>query len=306
MYSLCCISNDLKKRGISFKKMTWSHFQKNLSKNGEADTLQELGNRWLNNVQTTSDTIRYCTQNSWGYRVSSSIFSLLTHPDFSYTIQDAPQYPEILDLFSGIRTTNQSPRQNYGRLTRLSTHPDQFNVLASLNQDAVKKTIIELNHHGWLMDMLGCERNYSNPINIHVNCSAGTHSEIAARFIKNLEKCDKSVTSRLVIENEDKGMWNVDALLLFFYSEYGIPITFDNLHDKCNPSELEDCIEKCAETWGQFKPLFHYSESHPDYIKTNPRKHADLPSQRPPGCSIEVDWEVELKSKDEAIRKLQC
>lgn len=306
MYNLCCISNDLKARGIKFKKMTWTQFQKNVSKDGIKDAMHELGSRWLNNVQTTADTIAHCGQNSWGYRVSSSIFSLLTHPDFKHRIEDVPQYPEILDVFSSIRNTNQCPIQGHGQVVRLSTHPDQFNVLASPNQDAVKKTIHELNHHGWLMDMLGCDRDYSNPINIHVNCSAGTHSEIADRFISNLEKCDKSVKTRLVLENEDKGMWNVDALLRFFYSEYGIPITFDNLHDKCNPSEQKDCIEQCAETWGDFKPLFHYSESHPNYIKTNPRKHADLPIQKPPGCSIEVDWEVELKSKDEAIRGLQC
>ena len=110
--------------------------------------------------------------------------------------------------------------------------------------------------------------------------------------MSNLNQCDQSVTSRLVLENEDKGCWNVDNLLKYF----NLPITYDNLHDKCNPSAKNTYLE-CAETW-PCKPLFHYSESHPD--KTNPRSHADMPVDKP--CSDQYDWDIELKSKDAAIR----
>jgi UV DNA damage endonuclease len=178
---------------------------------------------------------------------------------------------------------------------RLSTHPDQFNVLASENQASVDKTIAELNHHGWIMDKLGCDRSYYNPMNIHVNCTKGDLADIAARFMSNLNKCEQSVTSRLVVENEDKGCWTVDNLLKHFR----LPITFDNLHDKCNPSETDSdaCMYQCAATWN-VRPLFHYSESHPE--KTNPRAHADMPVDKP--CSEQYDWDIELKSKDAAIR----
>jgi len=132
-------------------------------------------------------------------------------------------------------------------------------------------------------------------MNIHVNCTKGDLADIAARFMSNLNKCDQSVTSRLVVENEDKGCWTVANLL----EHFDIPITYDNLHDKCNPDEyLDDAAYKCARTWGNFKPLFHYSESHPD--KTNPRSHADMPTDFP--ASDSYDWDIELKSKDAAIR----
>ena len=39
-------------------------------------------------------------------------------------------------------------------------------------------------------------------------------------------------------------------------------------------------------------------ESHPE--KTNPRAHADMPVDKP--CSNQYDWDIELKSKDAAIR----
>ena len=299
-YNLCCISNELKEQGHSFKTMTWKRFNQLLVSDGEASALAELGSRWLNNVEVTRLCIKHCFDNGWGYRVSSSLFPVLTHPEFMYTVQDVPQYEDIWDEFAEIEMNNEI----WG--VRLSTHPDQFNVLASENQSAVEKTITELNHHGWVMDMLGCPCDYNSPINIHVNNTKGSLDDIACRFMSNLNKCDYSVISRLVVENEDKGCWTVANLVQYF----NVPITYDNLHDKCNPSQFHPTasnihptasnMASCASTWGSIKPLFHYSESCPD--ATNPRKHADMPTDCP--ATDRYDWDIELKSKDKAIREL--
>ena len=297
MYNLCCISNELKDQGIKFQTMTWKRFNQLSDEHGVKHALEELGARWLNNVEVTHKCIEHCHNNGWGYRVSSSLFPILTHPDFKYGVADVPQFEAIVDEFKTIVFNNEVWQ------VRLSTHPDQFNVLASENQSAATKTIRELNHHGWVMDMLGCQRSYYNPINIHVNCTKGDLADIAARFMSNLNKCDQSVTSRLVEENEDKGCWTVANLL----DHFDIPITYDNLHDKCNPSQFLPFngdyfypMVDCAKTWGNVKPLFHYSESHPE--KTNPRSHADMPTDLP--ASDLYDWDVELKAKDKAIREL--
>ena len=297
MYNLCCISNELKDQGIKFQTMTWKRFNQLSDEHGVKHALEELGARWLNNVEVTHKCIEYCHNNGWGYRVSSSLFPILTHPDFKYGVADVPQFEAIVDEFKTIVFNNEVWQ------VRLSTHPDQFVVLASENQDAVDKSIRELNHHGWVMDMLGCQRSYYNPINIHVNCTKGDLADIAARFMSNLNKCDQSVTSRLVVENEDKGCWTVVNLL----EHFNIPVTYDNLHDKCNPSQFLPFngnyfypMGECAKTWGIIRPLFHYSESHPD--KPNPRSHADMPTDYP--ASDSYDWDIELKSKDAAIREL--
>jgi UV DNA damage repair endonuclease len=176
MYNLCCISNELKEQGIKFQTMTWKRFNQLVDSEGQQFALN------------------HCHDNGWGYRVSSSLFPCLTHPAFQFTVEDVPQYEQIMEEF----------------------------------------TIAELNHHGWVMDMLGCERSYYNPINIHINCTKGELSDIAARFMSNLNKCEQSVTSRLVVENEDKGCWTVANLL----EHFNIPVTYDNLHDKCNPSQF--------------------------------------------------------------------
>ena len=291
MYNLCCISNELKEQGYKFQTMTWKRFNQLRDEHGADYALDQLGQRWLNNVEVTRLCIEHCHDNGWGYRVSSSLFPCLTHPDFNYNVTDVPQYDQIMEEFRDIVYYNETWN------VRLSTHPDQFNVLASENQSAVDKTIRELNDHGWVMDMLGCERSYYNPINIHVNCTKGELSDIADRFMSNLARCNESVTSRLVVENEDKGCWTVANLVQYF----NIPITYDNLHDKCNPSQFHPTASNtavCAATWGSVKPLFHYSESCPD--ATNPRKHADMPTGSP--FSEEYDWDIELKSKDAAIR----
>ena len=297
MYNLCCISNELKENDYKFQTMTWNRFNKLRDEHGVSYALCELGKRWLNNVQVNSETIEHCARNGWGYRVSSSLFPVLTHPDFDYTLEDVPQYQDIMNEFEYVR-------DNGAWGVRLSTHPSQFVVLASENQDAVDKSIVDLNHHGWVMDKLGCERSYQNPINIHVNCTKGDLADIAARFMSNLNKCDQSVQSRLVLENEDCGCWTVENLLTYFFDNYGIPITHDNHHDNLNPSTAAphaSNMAACAATWGSIKPLFHYSEGHPD--KPNPRSHADMPTDCPP--DFYADFDIELKNKCYAIRRCE-
>ena len=301
MYNLCCISNELKEEGHSFQTMTWKRFNQLIDSVGVKQALYELGNRWLNNVVVTKQCIEHCAKNSWGYRVSSDIFPILTHPDFKNNLFDVPQYGSIMSVFEQIKEFNLDMTTMIQKV-RLSCHPDQFNVLASKNESAVKKTIEELNYHGWLMDMLGCKRNYENPINIHVNASTGDEINIVMQFMTNYDKLDKSVTSRLVLENEDKGIWTVKNLFKYFASLYRIPITFDNLHHKCNSDDLseQEAVELCAMSWGTYIPLFHYSESDPD--NKNQRAHAEYPTSYPQ--HDQYDWDIELKGKDKAIRAI--
>ncbi len=292
MYSLCCISEILKADGIKFQTMTWKRFNQLKDQHGVQHALNLLGDRWLNNLMVTRSYIEHCHKNGWGYRVSSALFPILTHPEFEYSIEDVAQHEEIMINFSEIAEYNKVWD------VRLSCHPDQFNVLASLNQKAVDKSIKELNHQAWVMDMLGCSKSYENPMCLHVNCTKGDPQDIADRFMETLSKCDEGVRSRLVVEVEDKGIWNGDRLWNHFFQPYGIPIVFDNLHDKCNPSEKRNAYD-IAQTW-PCKPLFHYSESMPD--QKNPRKHADMPTGLP--CNVKADWEIELKKKDYAIKEL--
>ena len=272
--------------------MTWHRF----SQLDRDEAVATVSARTLNNIRVTYKILQQCAEQGWGYRVSSNLFPLLTYNVAELSLQDYPDYIDIMAALADCASIIRDKR------IRVSCHPDQFNVLASTGQPQVDKTIVELNHHGWLMDMLGAPRDYRAPINIHINNTKGDPADIAARFMANLAKCDESVQSRLVVENEDKGIWTPSLLAKHF----DIPITYDNLHHKCLPDGItaEAAFKLCYRTWhrtGYFKPLFHYSESHPD--KINPRSHADMPVSKPDdyGMSFPVDYDIELKSKDDAI-----
>ena len=295
-YNLCCISKSLASQGHKFQTMTWARF----SKLPREEAVATVSARTLNNIRVTYKILQQCAAKRWGYRVSSKLFPLLTYDVAQLTLED---YPDYVDIMAALADCASIIEYNH---IRVSCHPDHFTVLASEGKHNLAKTIKELNHHGWLMDMLGARRDYRAPINIHVNCTKGEPSEIADRFMMNLYKCDESVRSRLVVENEDKGIWTPSLLVKHF----DIPITYDNLHHKCLPDGLTDdqAFRLCYDTWhrkGYFKPLFHYSESHPE--KSNPRSHADMPTELPKdgGYSFPVDYEIELKDKDDAIMALE-
>ena len=290
-YSLCCISNVLKENGISFGSVTKTRFMQLPRK----DAVQLASKKALQNITTTFKTIQYCAYLGWNYRVSCNLFPLLSLPQAQLVYEEYPDYIQIEDLFSEITTFVK--RTNI----RLSNHPDQFVVIASEKPHVVQNSIRELEINAWVMDKLGTQTNYQNPINVHINTS-GDCDAISKRFFENFEKCNESVKSRLVLENEDKGTWNVQNIVSFFGKR--LPITYDNLHDACNPSDItsETAFQICYNTWGDVKPLFHYSESSPQ--GTNKRAHASSPTGKPLSYNMNVDWEIELKDKDYAVRKL--
>ena len=124
-------------------------------------------------------------------------------------------------------------------------------------------------------------------------------SEIAARFMSNLAKCDESVRSRLVVENEDKGIWTPKLLS----EHFDLPITYDNLHHKCSTVFHTHRHSVFATSHGCAVATSSLCSITQSRIPTRPiPDHADMPSERPyETFSMPVDYDIELKSKDAAI-----
>lgn len=311
MYNLCCISIALKKQGHNHRAMRFTQFEKQ----ERCEALEILGDRALENLETTLQTMKYAYNYGWGYRISSTLFPLFNLDKANVSLQDLPNATLIDDKFQEIRhfIKNQSPKD-----FRISFHPDHFNVLCSANPEVVRRTINELDHHAWLMDEMAGEesRSYWYPLNIHMSRSAGDPQDIAEQFIKNYHKLPQRVQSRLVLENEDKGLWTPDLLFELIHLETGIPITYDNLHHKCNPGawDTKEAFRVCTSTWKahDVNPLFHYSEGG---ANGNPRAHTDFATSSPGEfrhefdsfytCDMHIDWDVELKQKDYAITHMQ-
>lgn len=293
---LCCISLSLQERDppIKFQTMTYKRFS-SLPRN---EALEILGSRILNNLEVTNETIKFCAENDWVYRVSSDIFPLITYDEANVSLEDLPLHDLIQDEFDNIEQTIKNTK------VRVSAHPSEFNSLASLSDKVVEKTITELNFYSSFFDRIGLPASTVAPMNLHVHNNNGTREEIAHRFYNNFKKLDENCQARLTIECDDKlNCWSVKQLTDIFHPITNIPICFDYLHHKCHPDNLseQEAINRCYNTWNT-RPLFHYSESREG---NNPRAHAEYAIGVINTYGLEFDLDFELKAKCLAIKKYQ-
>ena len=294
---LTCISEILRDgKKISAKTMTRKSF--NSVSRGEA--LQTLSARILHNTEVVYATIRSLLDNGiMHYRISSDIFPCITDATLGLCIDDLPDIVAI--------RTNLLNAGNFARKhgVSLSCHPDQFNVLASYNEEVIDRSIKELNHQSDVLDMMGCAQDLYSPMCLHLNKSPDLKRESVdayrERFLHSLSRCNDGVRARLVLENEDKGYWTTENLYHWFGEHRAL--VYDNLHDLCNPSlESSKAVALFKSTWRNHTPVFHWSEG----LANKPRSHADRASHVPSVVSANLDciWEVELKGKDYAILEI--
>lgn len=290
--SLCCISNTLAARGVKFQTMTYQRFA-SLNR-GEAISI--LSARILNNFRVNHQTIKFCVNSGYaGYRMSSSLMPLLDHPDVNLSLDELPDFDEIVDELDATGKTIKSTG------IRISAHPSEYISLTSEDERVIQNSVRDLSMHGELFDLLDLPRSPWAPLNIHIR-KDGAPEAISERFWANYGRLPASVRSRLVLENNDnaKGVWSIKNLHTFLYLRYEFPITFDNLHHKMLPGGLDEreAFELAYSTW-PCVPIFHYSEG-----VGGTRNHADYPVGVPNGFDRDVFWDCELKQKDYAINKI--
>ena len=287
--ALCCISNLLAEEGHKFRTMTFKSF----SSKPKEESLEKLSEIIRNNFSVTEKIIKHCAANNIkGYRFSSDLTPVLNHPDLLLKLEDLPNFKfiqyELDKIKKAIKETN----------IRVSAHPSEYISLTSENENVLLNSIRDLESHAELFDRLEISRSYYNPLNIHIR-KDGDPFELQKTFMKNFERLSYSVKSRLVLENNDTGTtWDVKSLKQFFWKNYNIPVTFDNLHHKMlnKGVSYSDAFFDAYETWNDIIPIFHYSEG-----KDNGRAHKDMADELPKNFGKEVLFDVELKSKDIAI-----
>ncbi len=121
--SLCCISNVLAERGIKFQTMTLTRFLAL----PRADAVRILSERILNNFIVTNAIIQYCANcGIAGYRLSSTLVPVISHPIVNLRLQDLPNWSDIRAALDAISRTI--------KLTgvRVSAHPSEYITLTSL------------------------------------------------------------------------------------------------------------------------------------------------------------------------------
>ena len=233
------------------------------------------------------------------FRMSSETF-----PWASEYYQDWTKFPNIRFIHAMLSDCGKLANE-YGH--RLTAHPGPFNVLVSPNEDVVQNTITDLTIHADIMDFMGLSRTPYNKLNIHCNGVYGDKESAMDRFCKNFERLPESVQSRLTVENDDKAsMYSVKDLYEGIHKRIGIPIVFDYHHFKFNTGGQteQEALEMALSTWGDIKPVVHYSESRSEEQldeSIKPQAHSDLIKQLPNTYGNDVDIMVEAKHKELAI-----
>ena len=146
------------------------------------------------------------------FRVSSDVFPWSS----AYRFTDLPDFTEIRATLEEIGS----------RPIRLTTHPGPFNQLAGQGR-VLENTIVDLEHHAELFDLMGLAPSHWNKINIHVGGAYGDKPATLARFARNFDLLSESLRARLTVENDDRPTLYTVADLVYVHEQTGMPIVFD-------------------------------------------------------------------------------
>jgi UV DNA damage endonuclease len=260
------------------------------------------------------------------FRVGSELFPRWNHYELA-------ALPGIAEITQHLRAAGDYAKAHGHRIT---THPGPFHILGSPDAVVVDNSIVSLERHSELFDLMGFAPSFDNPINIHIGATYGDKPGTVDRWLRNYDRLSDACKSRLVIENDDKAsMYSVRELYNTSYAAAGIPVTFDYWHHTFNTGDLseEEAFFMARETW-EFHGVTqctHYSESrrreqqlliermfdhhgisledlpkwptfhkaYKEFTKIKEQAHADYITTTPNTYGVaDLDIEVEAKAKE--------
>jgi UV DNA damage endonuclease len=270
------------------------------------------------------------------FRLGSELFPRWNH----YELSDLPG---IDCIASHLRAAGDYAKAHGHRIT---THPGPFHILGSPDAKVVDNSIVSLERHSELFDLMGFDPSYENKINIHIGATYNDKPGTITRWLHNWDRLSDSCKARLVVENDDKAsMYSVRELYKMVHQEIGIPITFDYWHHTFNTGDIseEEAFFLARETWQKHgvTQCTHYSESrrreaqtliermfdhhgismedlenwptfhkqYKEFTKIKEQAHADYILSTPSTYGVaDLDIVVEAKAKELALTnlKLEC
>ncbi len=142
---------------------------------------------------------------------------------------------------------------------RVSLHPGQFVILNSTNEKIIENSIRELQYRSKILESMALPTNAK--IQIHVGGVYGDKNTAKERLVSNLNKLERRLKERIIIENDDKSYSLKDCLDI--HKETGNPIVFDTLHHEClNHETMQEALSYSAKTWeynSDGNPIIDYS-----------------------------------------------
>lgn len=297
----CCINTELRELGIF------------TSRTCRLDTLEKRGIEYVyeladQNIDDLSAIFRWNYNNNiFLYRMSSEMFPFASHPDY-YKTFDFERFYEKLKALGALA-------KHYSQT--LTFHPGQYNQLTSHRPEVVDKSVIDIDIHARILDIMDCGKD--SVIVIHGGSKNGGKKEALARFCDNFKRLSQSSQARLVLENCEMA-YSIEDLLPISV-ELSIPIVIDYHHHNINPgsvtcdNELVLLTDKVLTVWKyrDITPLFHLSESKRGVKITDSitvrRAHSDYVQHLPIALlktleHTRINLDIEAKMKEKAVLHL--
>lgn len=238
------------------------------------------------------------------FRIASSVIPLASHEAFplDWRAEFEPELAEIRALVAEHHL-------------RLSMHPGQYTILNAQRPEVVTAAVRELEYHA---AFLAATDPKSGTMTLHVGGAYGDKAASLERFVAGFALLSPEAQARLTLENDDRTFHAGDVLGLC--ERLGVPMIFDFLHHKLNPTfgswevELVPMLERVVNTWRASRlaakvPKFHLSSprdittAHADFVESVDFAQAvDALSEF--GGDAPYDLMLEAKQKDVALLKL--
>ena len=273
--------------------MTYTSFKK-LDKEEAYQKLYEIIDKNLDNF---FKVLKFNKDNNITfYRMSHTIVPLATLKDvkFNYTTPFKEKWKEIGEFIN---------KNNM----RVDSHPNQYCVLNSVNNQIVKNSIDIIKFNYTLFKIMGI----NGMIILHVGSSANGKEEGKKRFKENFLKLNKNLQKIITLENDDK-VYNVSDVLSLC-EELNIPMTLDYHHYLCNneKEKLKALLPRIIKTWKNtsFNPKMHFSSPK---SKKDFRSHSDFIDYKSflrfisilKPFNEDIDIMLECKAKEDALFSL--
>lgn len=290
------ISNKLGKKATSSSTVTYRNYQKILS---DEKKIEKLKTVIASNLNGLEKHIKYNIENNIHfYRITSALIPLITHPEVKYFEYRKMFKKDFEYIGSLINEYNM----------RVDTHPNEFNVINSVNPAVVESTKTTLNIHvDWFEEM-----HYDKgKMVLHVGGATGGKEAGMERFIHNFSTYPERVKNKVILENDDKTYTAAETLKLC--KALNIPMVLDVHHHNCNNNgeNINDIWAEIVNTWNNqpLPPKIHFSSPREGKFD---RKHADYINSEEfmkfinSAKELHRDFDVmlECKEKDIALFKL--
>ena len=260
-------TDDCKQYNTGTTTISWLNRQ---SKDVAVEKLWSLMKQNIESTRKLVERVGKLDGNLRMVRISSDLLPAYTEPTWSWFWRDADvvSYAEkhFMEIGECARSSN----------VRLSFHPGQFTVLASINDGIVNRSIEEFEYHADMARYMGYGKSFQDfKINVHISGKRGPEGIRAAykRLTPEARNC-------ITIENEENS-WGLDDCLTLSDT---LPIVLDIHHHWIREGEYisptDERVKRVVDSWRGVRPTMHYSVSREDYLVDHDTAvapvHADL------------------------------